>query len=44
MEDRSFENRQVAIRLESADLAVAPGDSVTVPLHRAQSQRKRWLL
>ena len=32
MEEHSFENRQVSIRLESADLAVAPGDSVTIPL------------
>ena len=33
MEERSFENHQVAIRIESADVAVAPGASVTVPLY-----------
>ncbi len=32
MEERSFESDQVAIRLESGDMTVAPGSSVTVPV------------
>jgi len=32
VQQNSFENHQVAIQIESADLTVAPGSSVTVPL------------